>query len=225
MMRDLSSWNLLKWVWLGKTMTRAMLNIRLSAIPPLRGVTLDLGGGAGASYKGLVTINGMFVNMDARVEARPTVVGDLEATFPFKSESADAVLLFNTLEHVFGYQHVVSEMCRVLKKGGQAFIYTPFIFPIHTHQTEKFFVDDYFRYTDSTLRNVFSTAGFSRVEIQAQGGLFIVIAEFLGFAVKFGPVRLIAAAWCLVLEKIYRYLRPGASAERYPLAYFVVATK
>lgn len=224
-MHDLNVLSLLKWVWRGKTLTRAMLNTRLSSISPLCGIALDLGGGGIPSYKGLMAINGVFVNMDAIVEARPTVVGDLEATYPFKSESADTTVLFNTLEHVFGYQHVVSEMCRVLKKGGRALVYTPFIFPVHTHQTEKFLVNDYFRYTESTLKKIFTTAGFSKVELQPQGGLFIVVAEFLGFAIKFRPVRLMVAASCLLLEQIYRSLRPGVSAERYPLAYFVVATK
>lgn len=224
-MNDLKLLSLLEWLFRGKTMTRALLNTRISSLAPLNGVTLDLGGGGVPSYKGLMKINGTFINMDAIAEARPTVVGDLETTHPFMNDYADTIILFNTLEHVFGYQHVVSEMCRVLKKGGSALVYTPFIFPVHTHQTENFLVNDYFRYTENALKKIFNAAGFSKVVILPQGGLFIVVAEFLGFAVKFRSLRLMIAAVCLLLEKIYRFLRPGVSAERYPLAYFVVATK
>lgn len=224
-MSDLKVASLIKWLIRGKTITRAMLNTRMSSLAPLNGVTLDLGGGGVPSYKELININGTFINMDAIAEANPTVVGNLEKTHPFTNEYADTIILFNTLEHVYGYQHVVSEMFRVLKKGGKALVYVPFIFPVHTHQTENFLVNDYFRYTESALNKIFDAAGFSSVEIIPQGGLFMVVAEFLGFVAKFRILRLLISAGCLLLENIYRYVRPGVSAERYPLAYFIVATK
>ena len=224
-MSDLKIASLLKWVACGKTLTRAILNTRISTLAPLNGVTLDLGGGGVPSYKGLLEVTGTFINMDAIEEARPSVVGDLESTHPFANDYADTIILFNTLEHVYGFQHVVSEMFRVLKNGGNALVYVPFIFPVHTHQTENFLVNDYFRYTESALKNIFDCAGFSSVVIIPQGGCFVVVAEFLGFAAKFRILRLVISACCLLLETIYRYIRPGVSAERYPLAYFVVATK
>ena len=95
---------------------------------------------------------GTFINVDRIAEARPSVVGDLERPFPIASDVADNVILFNTLEHVFRYQHVVSEMCRRrCRPGGKALVYVPFIFPIHTHATNAFVVDDYFRYSRSSL--------------------------------------------------------------------------
>jgi SAM-dependent methyltransferase len=81
---------------------------------------------------------GTFINVDRIAEARPSVVADLERPFPIASDVADNVILFNTLEHVFRYQHVVGEMCRVLRPGGKALVYVPFIFPIHTHATNAF---------------------------------------------------------------------------------------
>jgi len=224
-MTDLKIASLLKWLIRGKTMTRAMLNIRVSSLAPLNGVTIDLGGGGIPSYKELIKVNGTFINMDAIAEARPTIVGDLESTHPFMNEYADSIILFNTLEHVYGYQHVISEMFRVLKNGGNALVYVPFIFPVHMHQTENFLINDYFRYTEGALKKIFDTAGFSSVVVIPQGGLFIVVAEFLGFVAKFRFLRLVISASCLLLEKIYRYVHPGISAERYPLAYFIIATK
>ncbi len=137
---------LLKWIWRGKMLTRSLLNSRLESEPPLIGRVIDLGGGGSPSYKDLLKVQGAFLNMDRIEEARPTVVGNLETTYPFFTSCADVTILFNTLEHVFDYQHVTNEMCRILKPGGRALVYVPFIFPMHIHQTEKFLVDDYFRY-------------------------------------------------------------------------------
>ena len=224
-MLKLSNHSLLKWIWQGKTLTRSMLNTRLVSEPELTGLTLDLGGGGAPSYKPLLKISGRFVNMDAIAEAMPTVVGDLESTFPFDTDSVDTALLFNTLEHVYDHQHVVNEMHRVLKPGGRALVYVPFIFPVHVHQTEKFLVDDYFRYTRSALNKMFAKAGFAKIDIEPMGGVFWVVAEFLGILISWRLLRLPIFLSCMLLESLYGRIKPGVSAKRYPLAYFVVAIK
>jgi SAM-dependent methyltransferase len=224
-MRTLPFRSLLKWIWQGKTLTRAMLNTRLAAEPELTGLVLDLGGGGEPSYKRLLAISGRFVNMDRIEEAMPTVVGDLESTYPFATGCADTVILFNTLEHVYDHQHVVDEMHRVLKPGGRALIYVPFIFPVHVHQTEKFLVDDYYRYTRSALDKIFTKAGFAKIDIEPMGGLFLAIAEFLGILISIRLLRFPIFLSCMLLERLYGRIRPGTSAQRYPLAYFVVAIK
>lgn len=202
-----------------------MLNCRLETEPPLTGIVLDLGGGGEPSYKSVLAIHGHFVNMDCIKEARPTVVGNLEFTYPFATECVDATILFNTLEHVYGYQHVVDEMYRVLKPGGKALVYVPFIFPVHTHQTDTYLVDDYFRYSRSSLTRMFVHAGFSKIEIEPMGGVFLVVAEFLGFVLPHVLFRLPVYAGFMFLEILYTLIRSGISAQRYPLAYFVVARK
>jgi SAM-dependent methyltransferase len=224
-MDKLNAKSLLKWVWKGKTFTRAMLNTRLLSEPPMAGLTLDLGGGGIPSYKNILKITGQFVNMDGIIEARPTLVGDLETNHPFRDECADTVILFNTLEHIYDFQHVTSEMHRVLKNGGRALAYTPFIFPVHTHQAENFLMDDYFRYTKSSLNRIFLKAGFTEVDIQPMGGLFLVIGEFTRFAIKPRFLHALVSASCLLLEQLFRYFKPGISTARYPLAYYIVAKK
>lgn len=224
-MRTLPIPALLKWIWQGKTLTRAILNTRLAMEPELTGLVLDLGGGGEPTYKRLLTITGDFVNMDRIAEAMPTVVGDLESTYPFATGCADTVILFNTLEHVYDHQHVVNEMHRVLKSGGRALVYVPFIFPVHMHQTEKFLVDDYFRYTASALNKIFAKAGFTKIEIEPMGGLFLAVAEFLGILISWRLLRFPVFLSCMLLESLYGRLKPGVSPKRYPLAYFVVAGK
>jgi len=224
-MRTLPIRSLLKWVWQGKTLTRAMLNERLATESELLGVTVDLGGGGEPTYKKLLKISGRFINMDRIAEARPTVVGDLESTYPFASNCADTAILFNTLEHVYDHQHVVNEMQRVLKPGGRALVFVPFLFPVHVHQTEKFFVDDYYRYTKSALDKMFVKAGFTRIDIEPMGGGFLAVAEFLGVLVSYRLLRFPIYLSCIGLEGLYRRLKPGVSQQRYPLAYFIVARK
>lgn len=125
------------------------------------------------------------------------------------------------------YDHrlVVSEIYRVLKPDGKALVYVPFIFPVHAHQTEKFLVNDYYRYTHSTLMRMFANAGFTRIEIAPFGGLFLTVAEFLGMHIPWRVFRIPLFAFCMLLEKLYAKLKPGVSAQRYPLAYYVVAGK
>lgn len=84
----------------------------------LKGTVFDLGGQP--SYREVLSLPGTFFNMDRMEEARPTFVADLERPLPLRSECADMVVLFNTLEHVFGYQHVVDEMYRIVKRDGRA---------------------------------------------------------------------------------------------------------
>jgi SAM-dependent methyltransferase len=213
-----------KWLWRGKTLTRAMLNSRLAAMPPLTGLIVDLGGGGEPTYKQVLTVSGRFVSMDRIESAKPTVVGDLESGFPFESDCVDTVILFNTLEHVYNHQHVINEMYRILKSGGRALVYVPFLFPVHVHQSETFLVDDYYRYTRSALTKTFSKAGFAKFDIEQLGGLFLVIAEFLGTLITWRPIRLSIFLFCILLEILYKYFKPDSS-QRYPLAYFVIAQK
>ncbi|MPZ57889.1 MAG: methyltransferase domain-containing protein [Rhizobiales bacterium] len=221
----ISGRDLLGEVWRGKSMTRSLMNSRLKIEPWLSGTTIDFGGGGTPSYLEILKVTGMFVNMDRIEEARPTVVGDLESYYPVASNAADNVILFNTLEHVYRYQHVVDEMCRVLRPNGKALVYVPFIFPIHTHQTEAFLVDDFFRYSARSLDRIFRDAGFSRISIEPLGGLFIVICEFIGFALRYQILQFLAQALCIGVQRLVERLRPNTSAQRYPLGYFIVAQK
>ena len=206
----------------GKSLTRASFNARLAQEPELHGITIDLGGGGKPSYLPILKIRGSFINIDRIKEAKPTIVGDIEKTYPIASQSVDNALLFNTLEHVYSHQHVISEMHRILKPGGRALIYAPFLFPIHTHQTEQFHVNDYFRYSESTLRRVFETAGFKDIKIEPFGGAMLVMAEYLSFLLPISVFRITVGALAILCQKAELF-RPLMGASKFPLAYFVTA--
>lgn len=225
MMNFIKFREVLFWLLRGKTITRSLLNVRLSHQVELNGLTLDLGGGGEPTYKKTLKINGQFVNMDAIAEANPTVIGNIEKRLPFQDNYADNVILFNTLEHVFDHKHVISEMHRVLKYRGISLIYVPFLFPIHTHQTKNFFVDDYFRYSKSGLKRLFEDAGFSDVRIESLGGIFLVVGEFLSMVVPFRIFKLPIYFVFFGLEKVYLLFKPNISSDRFPLGYFITAKK
>lgn len=216
---------LLRWVARGKTLTRAMLNVRLKNLRPMEGVVIDLGGGGVPSYLEQMEVRGVFLNMDRAVEVRPSVVGNLEKSVPIANESVDSVILFNTLEHVYDVKRVAEEMHRILKPHGVALIYSPFIFPYHTHKFETSEIQDYFRLSEAALRRLFLDAGFSKLDIEPMGGIFFVITEYFGFVLRYSVLRTMAFLCAYPLERLFRALRPGLSNVRYPLAYWISATK
>jgi len=85
------------------------------------------------------------------------VIGPLEA-MPFAEASFDSILCNAVLEHVRDVQAVVSELARVLKRGGHAVIAVPFLQPFHACPT------DYRRYTADGLAALGEAAGLHPVE-------------------------------------------------------------
>ncbi|MBU3740883.1 MAG: class I SAM-dependent methyltransferase [Candidatus Kapabacteria bacterium] len=91
------------------------------------------------------------------------------ANIPFEADLFDAILCTEVLEHVYDYQALVNEMYRVLAPGGIALITVPWSARYH------YLPHDYFRYTPSSLRNVFSA--FSSIDIKPRGTVISVIAN------------------------------------------------
>lgn len=82
---------------------------------------------------------------------------------PFDDGSFDCVICTEVLEHCREPRSVMAEIARVLKRGGWAFLTTPFLLPLH----EMPF--DYYRYTPSALGDLGETAGLSVASIQPRG--------------------------------------------------------
>jgi 2-polyprenyl-3-methyl-5-hydroxy-6-metoxy-1,4-benzoquinol methylase len=84
--------------------------------------------------------------------ARPHVFADA-ALLPFQGEQFDGVICLEVLEHVPAPAKVVSEIARVLKPGGTAWISMPFLYPLHDAPF------DFQRYTEFGLRRDANNAG------------------------------------------------------------------
>jgi len=92
---------------------------------------------------------------------------------PFKNESFDNVVSFQVLEHHPNPQKLISEMLRVVKKGGCILLTAPFLGGIHEEP------HDYQRFTKYGLIELFKPYKCEILEIKEQGALFSTISMFL----------------------------------------------
>ena len=90
---------------------------------------------------------------------------------PFENDFFDSIICTEVLEHVYEHQYLVDEMYRVLKKGGVGIITIPWSARFH------YIPHDYFRYTPSALKNIFSK--YTNFEIKNRGNDIAVIANKL----------------------------------------------
>lgn len=103
----------------------------------------------------------------------PDFVEDIHRlTFPDSSQ--DAVICMAVLEHVYDPKRAAEEIVRVLKPGGRAFIYVPFIYRYHAHAQDY---RDYFRYSKDGIAYLFRTC--RSIELCPVRGLFESLLRFL----------------------------------------------
>lgn len=95
------------------------------------GRLLDVGGGASSAYNRLLPKYVDVQSLNINPSTRPSVVAYADRAFPFGDKAFDAVISFNTLEHVYGAGVCLEEMVRVLRPGGAIHMLVPFLFPIH----------------------------------------------------------------------------------------------
>ncbi len=88
--------------------------------------------------------------------ARPDVFADA-AALPFAGETFDAVACLEVLEHVPDAAGVLSEIARVLKRGGRCWLSMPFLYPLHDAPF------DFQRYTIFGMQRDVAAAGLTVV--------------------------------------------------------------
>ena len=169
----------------GKTINRMLFNWELKKFE-IGGRVLDLGAGTKkSSYLNFLKVGkqASIVSIDISQERKPDIVGNLEEALPVKDNEFDNVLCFNLLEHLFNYQGLIDESFRVLKQGGQAIGYVPYLVKFHPDP------NDYFRYSKQSLVKILSHPGFKNIQ-----------TIFIGA----GPLT---AAWSQVEYFLPKYIR------------------
>jgi len=96
----------------------------------------------------------------------PDIIGDIH-DLPFSDDSQEAIICMAVLEHVENPFRAAAEIRRVLKPGGYALIYIPFLFYYHA---ESGYYKDYWRFTKDGVDLLFKD--FSRAEKQSVRGAF-----------------------------------------------------
>lgn len=134
------------------SLMRELMNNEIRSMT-LAGRVLDVGGGAHASYNGLLDGGADVVSVNIDPEIEPTVVTDLARPLPFDDESFDTVISFNTLEHIADDQFALDEMVRVLRPGATLHVLVPYLYPVHGHP------NDYHRHTANGWNLMVQRAG------------------------------------------------------------------
>ncbi len=164
-------------------------------------LVLDLGGRQ-RFHKRLASFRETFAGtryycLDILLASDLDAVGNL-LCLPFAAEIADGVICNSVLEHVYEPQLAVSEIYRVLKPGGVAFLYVPFLYPYHGSRGEP----DCYRFTRDGLLYMFR--GFSEMRLQP-------VDSYIGTTLRFltGFTSLEKAALILAdpLERLVGALR------------------
>jgi len=145
---------------------------RLSRNP----VTVDVGGGA-PFQKYLSRFRPLFegrrlLSLDRSASLRPSIVGDA-LRLPFPDATVDGIICSSVLEHLPEPWRAVEEIRRVLKPGGLAYVYTPFLYPDHGDHR----YGDYYRFTSGGLRHLFRS--FASLELEARDDYLSATLRFL----------------------------------------------
>lgn len=103
----------------------------------------------------------------------PDFVEDLHR-LSFTDASVDGLFCIAVLEHVYDPKKAAEEIVRVLRPGGIALLYAPFLYRYHATVTKDY--KDYFRYSKDGIAYLFRAC--SSVEICPVRGLFESLLRF-----------------------------------------------
>src|SRR5688572_7977552 len=131
-----------------------------------RATVLDLGGHS-PLQKGLSRHRPLFAGTryictDLAPEPGLDFVGNAQQV-PLRAESVEAVICHSVLEHVFEPTEVAREIYRILKPGGVAFVYVPFLYSYHGDPQGKGPVDCY-RFSLDAIRYLFREFALLRIQ-------------------------------------------------------------
>lgn len=210
----------LKALWEGKTILRTLMHESLGDVS-ISGQVIDIGGGRNPEYfKHFKSVQEAEITpVDLFLDVQGGITLDLEKDkLPLGDASMDYVLMFNLLEHIYNYKHVVFETQRVLRSGGTLVGFVPFLIQYHPDP------HDYFRYTKESLKKIFEESGYENIRIkEVGGGPFLTNFNNLVLSVP-KVVRVFLYPLYVLLDYIFLKLRPKAR-ERYPLGYLFMCTK
>lgn len=135
----------------------------------------------GSLSKDLTSLHPKIINLDIIYYSHIDIVADAHQ-LPFRDESVDMILFKNVLEHVRNPLQVLSEIFRVLKKGGFLYMKAPFLQPYHAVP------DDYQRYTVSGFKELMKPYEELEFGISVGPGssLSWILREYLAIATSLG---------------------------------------
>ncbi|MDO8514679.1 MAG: methyltransferase domain-containing protein [bacterium] len=178
------------------------------------GIVLDVGGGERftkwlARYKRELE-HCDYKTFDYDASTGADIVGDIHK-MPIADGYCDAIICSSVLEHVRDPLTAMSELRRILKKGGLIFLYVPSIYPYHAR---KGHYPDYWRFFDDTMREILF-AGFSEVTVHKRGGYFLALSFFVPLQHK---LRWLLNPLAQALDALFATHKRNTTAGYYMLA-------
>ncbi len=138
--------------------------------------------GAGGSINTYIKSKGVkLIEIDIDKKRKPDLVLDITNLSKIKSKSIDLVFCMEVLEHVKNPFKAVSELKRVLKKGGIIIASTPFVFPIHDEPY------DFFRYTRYGILELFKD--FKLIELKERNSYLETIYVLFLRTMSIGNIK------------------------------------
>ena len=124
------------------------------------------------------------VNIDVIDYANVDIIAEV-TNLPFKEQTIDCVVSIAVLEHVENPTEAVSEIARVLKKGGKAYVYVPFMMGFHASPA------DYNRWTMPGLALLFKNFKIiSKVSVGPTSALLWIFQEWIAILLSFNNRKL-----------------------------------
>jgi len=156
--------------------TRNALFRRVRQLAPrLRGDVVDFGCGS-KPYAPLFTGAASYVGVDIETSGHDHQTSTVDVfydgkTLPFGNDHCDAVVSFETLEHIFNPSRILSEINRITKDGGLLLLSVPFVWDEHEVPY------DCARYTSFGLRHILGLAGYEVLELHKTTSYFLTVAQ------------------------------------------------
>jgi SAM-dependent methyltransferase len=146
---------------------------------------------------------------------------DLNQALPIQNEVFDSIICTDVLEHIFNPALLVSEMARIMKKGGNLILGVPFYYWLHEAP------HDYYRYTEFALKNLLESNGFKILKLEPYGGSPEIFGDLIAKHLSKVPLllKIHNSLWIRLLKLSFLLKASRKSAKKFPLGYCVVAQK
>jgi SAM-dependent methyltransferase len=187
----------------------------------IQGSVLDVGGRRTSNnVTNYILYQNNVIYLDKFSDDKRDLKVDLEKLNPRSDYQFDNVFLINVLEHIYNFNNCLNNCYSFLRKGGNFFGSTPFMFRIHSSP------NDFFRFTEQSLRRSLESAGFINIKISVlDGGIFICFYNSLSIITQKIPLfNNILLFFLKFLDKIV-FIFSKKNKEIYPVGYFFSAQK
>lgn len=140
----------------------------------LEGRLMDFGCGS-KPYQRLFNVS-EYIGVDYNSEGHPHDGEQIDVfydgkTLPFPNEYFDAVFSSEVFEHIFNLEDILTEVNRVMKKGGKILVTCPFA--ICEHEVPN----DYARYSSFGLKHLFEKKGFRILAFEKTGNHVLTLMQ------------------------------------------------